>query len=301
MEPVEPMEPLERLSGSTIADGVPADWSVRLLDDADLGEVRALLERTPVPNAWLLSRIAARGLTPRNLGAAVWGFSGEGALRALCHAGSTVVPVRVDAAAADALAPAVLQHARECSSIVGPAEQVATLWSRLEPRWRRPRAVRRAQPLLTSSARSPVPLDPEVRRASAADLPDLVPACVAMYTEEIGASPLGSDGGRRYSERVAELVRGGRSYVRLDSRGIVFKTEIGAVTPEVCQLQGVWVRPDQRGRGLGTAGVAAVVADVLANVAPTVSLYVNDYNYRALRTYERCGFTRAGTFASVLF
>ena len=32
-----------------------------------------------------------------------------------------------------------------------------------------------------------------------------------------------------------------------------------------------------------------------------VSLYVNDYNTAALRTYERVGFQRHGTFATVLF
>ena len=36
-------------------------------------------------------------------------------------------------------------------------------------------------------------------------------------------------------------------------------------------------------------------------VAPSVSLYVNGYNVRAVRTYERVGFRRVGTFATVLF
>jgi predicted GNAT family acetyltransferase len=47
--------------------------------------------------------------------------------------------------------------------------------------------------------------------------------------------------------------------------------------------------------------MAAVVQHVRAHVAPTVSLYVNDYNVRAVRTYERVGFRTVGTFATVLF
>jgi predicted GNAT family acetyltransferase len=35
-------------------------------------------------------------------------------------------------------------------------------------------------------------------------------------------------------------------------------------------------------------------------VAPTVSLYVNDYNEAARRVYQRCGFRQMGTFATVL-
>jgi predicted GNAT family acetyltransferase len=47
--------------------------------------------------------------------------------------------------------------------------------------------------------------------------------------------------------------------------------------------------------------MAAVVHDALRRVAPTVSLYVNDYNHPARRVYARCGFRQVGTFATVLF
>jgi hypothetical protein len=47
--------------------------------------------------------------------------------------------------------------------------------------------------------------------------------------------------------------------------------------------------------------MAAVTRDALHRVAPTVSLYVNDYNAPARRVYARCGFTSAGEFATVLF
>jgi predicted GNAT family acetyltransferase len=46
--------------------------------------------------------------------------------------------------------------------------------------------------------------------------------------------------------------------------------------------------------------MAAVVRDALRRVAPSVSLYVNDFNTPARRVYERCGFRRMGTFATVL-
>ena len=59
--------------------------------------------------------------------------------------------------------------------------------------------------------------------------------------------------------------------------------------------------PEFRGRGLATAAMAAVTRDALRRVAPTVSLYVNDYNTPARRVYARCGFVPAGAFATVLF
>jgi uncharacterized protein len=36
-------------------------------------------------------------------------------------------------------------------------------------------------------------------------------------------------------------------------------------------------------------------------VAPGVSLYVNDFNAPARRAYERVGFVQVGSFASILF
>jgi predicted GNAT family acetyltransferase len=47
--------------------------------------------------------------------------------------------------------------------------------------------------------------------------------------------------------------------------------------------------------------MAAVVELTQAGPARTVSLYVNDYNARALSAYERVGFRRVGTFATILF
>jgi predicted GNAT family acetyltransferase len=63
----------------------------------------------------------------------------------------------------------------------------------------------------------------------------------------------------------------------------------------------VWVHPSLRRRGIGTAGMAAVVLAAQASIAPVVSLYVNDFNVAARRSYKKVGFKEIGTFASVLF
>jgi predicted GNAT family acetyltransferase len=122
-----------------------------------------------------------------------------------------------------------------------------------------------------------------------------------MFTEEVGTSPLGNDNGAAYRARVRDLVLSGRAFARIEAGEVLFKAELGAVSARACQVQGVWVAPAHRGRGLGTAGTAAVVAEALRSVAPVVSLYVNDFNQPARRAYERVGFDNVGTFSSVLF
>jgi predicted GNAT family acetyltransferase len=129
----------------------------------------------------------------------------------------------------------------------------------------------------------------------------LLPASVAMFTEEVGVSPVGPDGGSGYRARVAELIGAGRAFARIENGQVMFKAEIGAVTRQVCQVQGVWVRPELRGRGLAGAGMAAVVQEALHSVAPVVSLYVNDFNAPARAVYRRVGFTETATLMSILF
>jgi uncharacterized protein len=143
--------------------------------------------------------------------------------------------------------------------------------------------------------------DPLVRRVRPDELEILYPACVAMFTEEVGVSPANGDGGSLYRARVGELIGQGRAFARIEDGRVVFKAEVGAATAEACQIQGVWVDPDLRGRGYANGGMAAVVAHAQASVAPVVSLYVNDYNAAARAAYRRVGFSEVGSFMSVLF
>jgi hypothetical protein len=190
---------------------------------------------------------------------------------------------------------------RRCSSIVGQADAVAPLWEQLEPDWGPARSVRPRQPLLAIRATPLLKADPAVRRVRTDELDTLMPACISMFTEEVGVSPVGRDGGAFYRARVAEVVGAGLAFARIVDGRVVFKAEVGAVSPDACQVQGVWVDPAYRGHGIGAAGMAAVVVAALRDIAPVVSLYVNDFNQPARSTYTRVGFERVGTFMSVLF
>jgi predicted GNAT family acetyltransferase len=245
--------------------------------------------------------VRSAGLDPSSLGAQVWGYAEAGQLVSLCYSGANLVPVAATPAALRAFAERARLQGRRCSSIVGPAAAVQDLWGMLAPYWGRPREVRSAQPVMEISTDPLVEPDPLVRTVRPDELDTLMPACVAMFTEEVGISPVGLDGGAAYRARVIELIRARRSFARMEAGQVVFKAEIGAVTPLACQVQGVWVPPELRGRGHARRGMAAIVAEARRCVAPVVSLYVNDYNAPARAAYRRVGFTESGTFTSVLF
>lgn len=260
-----------------------------------------LLARDPVADVFVASRLDVGGVDPWRLGAEVWGYGERGRLESVCFSGANLVPVQATASAARAFAERARKQGRRCSSIVGAADAVGLMWQLLQPSWGHAREVRGCQPMLAISSEPDAEPDPRVRLVTPSEIEVLLPACIAMFTEEVGVSPLGGDDGAMYRTRVQELISLGRAWARIDEGVVLFKAEVGAATHEVCQVQGVWVHPSMRGRGLGTAGTAAVVVQARLSVAPVVSLYVNDYNTAALTAYERVGFRQVGTFASVLF
>jgi uncharacterized protein len=273
---------------------------VRLLGDSDVPAVGRLLDTEPIAGAQVAERVfGSTGAWWRHE-ARIFGYGPARRPEALCWLGANLVPVRASQSAVAAFADVIAPEPRACSSIVGSADAVLGMWQRLAPQWGPARDVRDCQPLLAIDTLAEAMPDPQVRLVRPDEIDALYPASVAMYTEEVGVPPAGAHD-PSYRERVRDLVRTRRAYARFAGREVVFKAEVAIVTRHTAQIQGVWVAPEWRGRGLATAGMATVVNDVLRRIAPTVSLYVNDYNTPARRAYARCGFRQVGTFATVLF
>lgn len=276
---------------------------VRVLGPADRDAFIALAEQDPVVNVFADYRARLTNLDERWLGGQVWGrFAGD-RLVAGCHLGANLVPVQCTPDDVGAFADVALRRRNTVGTIVGPADVVAALWEILEPRWARPREFRRDQPHLEMDRVPTLTSDPRVRVTTPQDLDTLYPACVAMYTEEVGVSPENdAGGGDLYRARIQQLIGRGWSMASFDDHGVVFKAEVACVTPYAAQVQGVWVRPDRRGEGLSTSGMAAVVSHVVGQgIAPVVSLYVNEWNTPARAAYARVGFRQTATFATLMF
>jgi uncharacterized protein len=279
----------------------PAPLEARLLGDAERTTVERVLDRAPYAAAPVAEQIAAHGLEWWRTDARVFGYGPRRGIESICWLGANAIPVEATPPAVAAFADLAAMNTRQCSSIVGPADAVLDFWSRVCGVWGPAREVRPCQPLLAVSSPPAIQVDQAVRLVRPDEMGALFPAAVAMYTEEVGVSPLADRGEFRYRQRIADLVSSRRAYARFVDGRVIFKAELAVVTRHTAQIQGVWVDPAYRGKGLAAAGVAAVVRDALRRVAPTVSLYVNDFNVSARRAYARCGFRQVDTFATVLF
>ena len=287
----------------------------RLLTNDDVPAALTVCAKDPITSVMAAARLevaSENGLA--GAGGAAWGWPNQGPLQAVAWAGSNLIPVvpskdpiiRQQAVAAFVTRARIA--GRRSSSMVGDAELVLALWQTLRRYWSVPRDIRANQPSLALTGSAQIAPDPQVRRSRLSDLDTILPAAIAMFTEEVGYSPVAS-GSAAYRERVRGYISQGRSFARFGADQsvnnpeppVVFKAEVGAAGGSVAQIQGVWVDPALRGRRLAAPGMSAVVGLVQRDIAPTVSLYVNGHNAPALRTYRAVGFTQVGTFATVLF
>ncbi|GAB3125859.1 GNAT family N-acetyltransferase [Tsukamurella serpentis] len=262
----------------------------------DLPKVLAALDIDPVAACMVAGRVQECGTEPRSLGGELW--THRDVSTSLCFSGANLMPLCGGDDDMRYFAGRAARSARIAASVVGRSELVLPLWEELQQWWGPAREVRPQQPLMTMTE-PPAHPHPGVRPARMSDLDPYVEASIAMFTAEVGVDPCGADGGRAYRKRVANAIVGGRAYVLFDGAEVAFKAEVGALSRTVGQIQGVWVRPDLRGRGLGGAGTAAVAAAVL-RTGRIPSLYVNSFNLAARRAYQRVGFRQVATFATVL-
>lgn len=272
--------------------------TLRELTQHDRPALDALITSDPVTHCFVASRLTEPDVWRHG---DIWGWFENDTLVSAVHHGANLVPIATTHAARNAIIERATRMHRRCSSIVGPAEEVMELWRGLRYAWGPAREVRERQPVLVMNRDSDIEPDNCVRCVRPDEIDVLLPACIDMFTEEVGVSPVSGGSATAYRGRILDIIRDGRSFARIEHGQVIFKAEIGAVAHGVCQVQGVWVNPQYRGQGLSAPAMAAVVAQARESIAPIVSLYVNDFNKAARATYARVGFQQVGVFATVLF
>lgn len=277
---------------------LPAEgrWSIKTLTDSDVPAVLTFLERDPLINVYLISRLledrsaaAAQMVEVRYNRAIVLVAS---LATNVVLAGDPETPRDITNAAISVVAERMVTRMMPVRAIISPAPLVEALWNEVRHRLDPPTVVRMNQPIYAIRGRLDYPDLKEAAYSTMRDLDALVPACAAMHAEEVGIDPLERDA-VGYRERVRELVEKKRSVIRRAQGMIVSKCEYSAVTPQCVQLMGVWTDPRARRHGYAQ-GLLREVCGHLARKGKTITLFVNDFNAPAVRLYESLGFYRIG-------
>ncbi|HEY2960033.1 MAG TPA: GNAT family N-acetyltransferase [Actinomycetota bacterium] len=276
-----------------------AAWSaaleVRALGRGDTGATLDFLAREPVRDLFIASRILSDGVLGPVGWSPLWGaFDRQERLHGVLHLGPNLVPAVEDPSVCDHLAP-LAAGPGPTRMLVGERQAVERLWRLVAGSYPAPREVRTRQfvyavtpeALARPAARG---RSGRARLARRGDEERVLQLSAAMYLEEMGEDPLVRDPGG-YRRRVRVLTDRDWTYVYERGGELVFKMDVGCASDHGAQIQGVYVPPELRGRGVGTRAMAACCALAFERHA-VLSLYVNDFNHPAVALYERLGFRR---------
>ena len=273
---------------------------IRVITRRDEPDVLRLLNLRPIDNVVVASRVRQLGVERTWLGNDLIGYWENGTLVSFLSNGYSLHPINATDAALDGFCDE-LDH-RRAGSIVGVRAEAMGLWQRLCERsyaqWASPREVRDHQKVMAITSAPRVAPNTSVQLIPTRHIDSYLKAAIAMYTEEVGVAPLDAQGS--YRDHVASMMMKGSTLGVIQSGRVVFKADIVADVDQVCQIGGLWLDPEFRGRGFSESLVAAVVA-LCQERFSTVSLYVNPYNHPAIRAYEAVGFTQVSECATILY
>ena len=127
-----------------------------------------------------------------------------------------------------------------------------------------------------------------IRPARLAEEQDLYEIARKVTIEDLKLDPLDFEP-ENFRIALQHRIRHGHELVCTEDDVVVFRTALSAATPEAVLLEGVYVPPEQRGKGYGKGGMYALCERLLQSHESLV-LLVGEDNDRARTLYEGLGF-----------
>jgi predicted GNAT family acetyltransferase len=287
-----PLLPFEQEDGAVAS-------SVRALAAEESSEVLGFLSLRPIHTVFMAGLILDNGLaSPLNRGEFYGHRNRKGELEAVALIGQKNVIEAHTEEAFKSLMTLALAHPR-LQLIRGEENRMKFLLAHLEKTARAPRLVCRE--LLLEQTSVLEGLEPVVAlcNATADDLEQVMSINSAMAFEENGTNPLKRDL-KGMTERTLQRIQRGRVWVLAEAGRIIFKADAISVTPQAIFLEGVYVHPQERGRGLGSRCLTQL-GRILLERAPSITLILNQENQRALSLYQRVNYKLRSPYLTVYF
>jgi len=267
------------------------------LADEHEAEALAFLAARPVHTVFLTTLIRDNGLvSPLNRGTFYGCRDRAGRLTGLALVGHATLMETADEGALAAFAR-LAQACPNAYLIRGEQDRIAQFWRYYEPQGRRPRRISRE---LLLEQRPPVVVrEPvrELRLATVEDLNCILVVNAEMLEAECGINPLVRDP-VGFRVRLLRRIEQGRVWVWTQQGRLLFKAEVVADTAGAAYLEGIWVHPEERGRGYGLRALSQLGRMLLARTE-TVCLVVNETAAAAQAFYRKAGYKMSANYDTI--
>ncbi|HSB09257.1 MAG TPA: GNAT family N-acetyltransferase [Blastocatellia bacterium] len=251
-------------------------------------EVLEFLGERPSHTFGMTGFIRTNGLvSPHNFGAFYACRDKRGQLQGVALIGRYILLETRSDAAIEAFAR-LAQACRNAHMLLGEQETVETFWHYYGDGGQAARLYCRE---LLLEQRCPVQVweaVPGLRLATLDDLDLVVPAHAQTAFDESGIDPL-EENPEVFRNRCARRIEQGQTWVWVEEGRLMFKAEVLTNTPEVAYLEGVWVGPAERGKGVGRRCLSQLTRHLLANTR-SVCLLVNERFRAAQHFYKKAGY-----------
>jgi predicted GNAT family acetyltransferase len=265
-----------------------APSAIHPLSIAHEAEVLNFLAARPVHTVFLAGFIRDNGLeSTLNRGTFYAYRDAAGQLEGVALIGhATLVEAHTEAAIA-----AFARLAQKCSSahmIMGEQEKIELFWRHYAGAGQALRLICRELLLEQRWPAEHCEVVPGLRLATLDDLGHVMSVNAEMAFEESGVNPMERDP-IGYRMRTARRIEQNRVWVWVEDERLIFKADIVSDTPEAIYLEGVYVNPEDRGKGYGLRCFSHLCRTLLARTV-SICLLVNEQNKKAQDFYTKAGY-----------
>ncbi|HYJ89978.1 MAG TPA: GNAT family N-acetyltransferase [Pyrinomonadaceae bacterium] len=282
----------ESILGSSIINPIYAGLDVVKLTEADRAEVLDFLNIRPVHTVVMASFIHDNGIESGLNRGTFYGYHGDnGELEGVALLGHcTLIESRSDRAMAAFAQRAKIDRTR-INLIMSEHEAALDFWQ-----WyagsAKPRLNFTELLFETSFPMLVQECEWDIRLARTEELEKVAEAHAEVVFIESGRDPMVNDR-EGFLQRVARRIEMGRTFVVFDGDKLIFKADIVAEADVIVYLEGIYVAPDLRGRGVGSRCLSKLNL-VLLERSDRVCMLSNERFTGARKSFEKAGYRVTG-------
>jgi predicted GNAT family acetyltransferase len=269
---------------------------VNALTDEHRAEALDFLAARPIHTVYMSGLIRDNGVvSPLNRGSFYGCRDAAGRLVGVAVIGHiTAIEITSDAAL-EAFAR-LAQEYNQAHAIVGESAMVSQFWNYYA---RGGQQLRLACREVLFAQTWPVEVREAVnlRLATLDDIEMVMPVHAGIAFDESGVNPMEKDP-EGFRRRTARRIEQGRVWVLVEDGRLIFKADIISETPGATYVEGVYVNPEERGKGYGVRCLSQLSRTLLESTR-SVCLLVNERNLGAHGLYYKAGYKVQGQYDTI--